>query len=300
MAVTLSEEVLLDWQRQVDEVQALEAIFGDDFRILECSGIGGGTSDDAAQCSGRGGASGERQQEPANAASLALVEAPSCASWALDCSLMVQMAPPGGSLRLQLQEASSSSGGGLDGGGGGGGPAEAGGAPSSSRRSGGGGYQLQYLPPICMQLRLAAGYPGQQAPEVCLSALWLSSRQVASLEQQLLALWHEQGPGGPVCYTWADWLQSSALQHLGAAEGLVLADEPIASSSSNGSSSGLQAATGAAGDEAEGLAEDKLVKLLRWAGGTLCASWLRLVLLPECCLGAHPVHAILPTASVTL
>ena len=269
MAAALSEEALLDWLQQVDEVQALEAIYGDDFRILECS-IGGGTLDDAAQCSSSGCTNSQRQQEPADAASLALVEAPACASWALDCSLMVQMAPPGGSLRLQLQEASGSGGGGVEGGSGGS-PAEAG-SPSSS---GGGsvGYSVQYLPPICMQLRLAAGYPGQRAPEVSLSALWLSGSQVAALEQQLLALWQEQGPGGPVCYTWADWLQCSALQHLGAAETLVLADEPATSSSSSGSTV-EQAAAGAAGDEAEGLAEDKLIKLLRWVGGGL---WLRVL-----------------------
>jgi E3 ubiquitin-protein ligase RNF14 len=263
MVFSLSEEALLDWQQQVDEVQALEAIFGDDFRILECSGVGEGTSDEDAQCSDSQDARAQLQQEPSDAACLALVEAPACASWSIDCSLMVQMVPPGGSLRLQPQDcSSSSSGGGLERSGGAGGPPVANRGPSSS---GGGGYQVQYLPPICMQLRLAAGYPGLRAPEVGLSALWLSSRQVAALKQQLLALWHEQGPGGAVCYTWADWLQSSALQHLGAAEALVLADKPVASSSSNGSSSREQAATEgrAAGDKAEGLAEDKLIKLLR-------------------------------------
>jgi len=135
-----------------------------------------------------------------------------------------------------------------------------------------------------MQLRLAAGYPSERAPEVSLSALWLSAAAAADLEAQLQQLWQEQGPGAPVCYSWADWLQSTALQHLGAAEVLVLAGGHPSSSSSVGGSSidgslqegesgsdGRPSSSGSGGirggggmADAQGRAEDTLMKLLRW------------------------------------
>ncbi len=55
-----------------------------------------------------------------------------------------------------------------------------------------------------------------------LTAEWLSSEQADSLAQQLLGLWKEQGPGGPVCFTWTDWLQNDALPFLGVTDTLLL------------------------------------------------------------------------------
>ena len=263
---SLSEGSLLDWQQVVDEVQALEAIYGDDFRILEASVV---LPDGAALAAENGdsGSSSGSSRAPPDAAALAGLDAPASDDWALDCTLMVRMEPPAGSLRLQLAQETE---------------ADAAGPSSSGGRAA--GYAVQFLPPICMQLRLAAGYPSQHPPGVSLSALWLTAAAAAQLEGQLQQLWVEQGPGAPVCYTWADWLQSSALQHLGAAEALVLGARPASSwqegrqqqyepSSSGGeqqpggSGGGGSSSGGEGGPLADqGAAEDVLMKMLRCAG----------------------------------
>lgn len=259
---SLSDEALLDWQQVVDEVLALEAIYGDDFRILELSGV---VHEDAALEAYEGGAGSPGSSAAADgshaalpdATSLAGLDAPASGSWALDCSLMVRMEPPAGSLRLQLAQEAE---------------AEAGAAGSSrgSAVGGGAGYAVQFMPPICMQLRLAAGYPSQRSPGVSLSALWLTTLAAAQLEEQLQQMWAEQGPGAPVCYSWADWLQSSALQHLGAAEALVLGAQPAGSWHEGQQQGQQQLEPGGSGSSGEGsllgvqgLPEDVLMKMLR-------------------------------------
>ena len=44
--------------------------------------------------------------------------------------------------------------------------------------------------------------------------------------QQLDTLWREQGLGGPVCFSWIDWLQNDALPFLGITERLLLTFTP--------------------------------------------------------------------------
>ena len=61
-----------------------------------------------------------------------------------------------------------------------------------------------------------------------LTSEWLSSDQADSLAQQLLGLWKEQGPGGPICFTWTDWLQNDALPFLGITDTLLLKLDPHA------------------------------------------------------------------------
>lgn len=245
-----AEDLLADWQQQVDEVQALEAIFGDDFRLVAADGLAADASAGQAL----------------DAAALAAAEPPPCCSskasssggssaWALDCSLLVRVDLHSGSLRLQLSGSRESDGG----------PAGCSddSQPCSSGRGSEGGYAVQHLPPICMQLRLTPGYPSQQQPEVSLSGLWLSASQAAELEAQLAALWQEQGPGLPVCYIWADWLQSSTLQHLGASEVLLLAGLPSGQQTGEPASGGSAAdSQGDAAADEEG-PEDRLLKLLR-------------------------------------
>lgn len=246
-----SEDALLDWQEQVDEVQALEAIYGDDFRlaaasdVLPAEGRGDANGDAASSSSGRG-------TEPLDAATLAVLDAPASDSWQLDCSLLVRPELPAGGLRLQLPH---------DEGGGGGGE------PGAS--SGSGGYRAEHLPPLCMQLRLAAGYPSRQPPQLSLSAAWLSGGASQQLQEQLQALWEEQGPGIPVCYAWADWLQGGVLRQLAPGGSLQLGAPPSgggAGSEQAGQQSGQQQAAGSDGGQVEGgawQAEDTLMMLLR-------------------------------------
>lgn len=158
--------------------------------------------------------------------------------WRLDCSVAVQLDPPGGRLLLRLpRELPSVSAAGAGGAGGEPGPAAeaadddasggsgagAGDRSAEASGGGGGGFAVRYLPPINLQLRLHPAYPSAKPPQLLsLSALWLSPAQAGALAGHLQQLWEEQGPGLPVCFTWADWLQSSALGALGAAEVLTL------------------------------------------------------------------------------
>ena len=59
-----------------------------------------------------------------------------------------------------------------------------------------------------------------------LSAEWLSREQRRALAQQLDSLWREQGVGGPICFSWIDWLQNDALPFLGITERLLLTFTP--------------------------------------------------------------------------
>lgn len=177
--------------------------------------------------------------------------------WRLDCSVAVQLDPPGGRLLLRLpRELPSASAAGAGGAGGEPGPAAeaadddarggsgagAGDRSAEASGGGGGGFAVRYLPPINLQLRLHPAYPSAEPPQLLsLSALWLSPAQAGALAGHLQQLWEEQGPGLPVCFTWADWLQSSALGALGAAEVLTLerrAGGGGASASSRGGSGG--------------------------------------------------------------
>ena len=61
--------------------------------------------------------------------------------------------------------------------------------------------QLQWLPPIRLQLAFPGEYPSEAAPRLSVHALWLSPVHLAVIEQQLMALW-EQAAGSPICYSW--------------------------------------------------------------------------------------------------
>jgi E3 ubiquitin-protein ligase RNF14 len=296
MAAGLSDDVLLNWQQQADEVQALEAIFASSFQLVDAAGLLCGSSDAGAQCSWPGTSASAfddaaeveagQRSEALDAASLQLIDAPCSSQWELHCSLMAPVEPPAGSLRLLLQDpreqqqqqqdqqgkqqAEHTDKGEQD-------------AASRLTDSGSnssradeharatGGYTVQHLPPICLQLRMTAGYPSEQPPGVRLSAAWLSAAQASALESQLLQQWQEQGPGAPICYSWADWLQTHALMHLGVDQWLLLADDCRPDSGSDDGGSNDRGGTLAAQQQLEqqeqeldgGSGEQRLVALLR-------------------------------------
>ena len=82
---------------------------------------------------------------------------------------------------------------------------------------------VSHLPPLSLQMVFPASYPAVDPPEARLSAFWLSPAQLETLQNKLSELWQEQ-VGMPVCYTWADWLKTSALEHLGITDTLLLED----------------------------------------------------------------------------
>jgi len=74
-----------------------------------------------------------------------------------------------------------------------------------------------------------------------LSAEWLSREQADSLAQQLLELWKEQALGGPICFTWTDWLQNDALAFIGITDRLLLTFNPLEFPTAQSSHSSLAA-----------------------------------------------------------
>lgn len=228
-------ELASNWQQQVDEVAALDSIYGTEgFRLLSVSGLQGGRWEGSPE-------------------ELASLGPPPGWQWALECTLSVAV-QTAGPLCLQLQEppidlqhgTSAEADGpatgnphGLlaDGSGTPAGRRDEGStssngssgssnvASSSSNSHSTGGVTVCHLPPLELRLRLHSAYPSEPPQVLCLSALWLSPQQAAALEEQLQALWEEQGPGLPICFSWAEWLHTQALQHLGIQEALVLSGE---------------------------------------------------------------------------
>eukprot|EP00887_Chlorella_sp_A99_P000419 scaffold13.g419.t1 len=117
MAGALGEEELLsNWQQQVDEVAALASIYAEDFRLRGAEGVaglgheqdgvgegcGGQHAEAAAESPTGGGPRGQQQELTAEA--LADAPPPAGAAWALDCSLLVRVELPAGQLSLLLKD----------------------------------------------------------------------------------------------------------------------------------------------------------------------------------------------------
>ena len=85
---------------------------------------------------------------------------------------------------------------------------------------------VKALPPLHLRLTFPKSYPSARPPAAHISAAWLAPQQAQHLQDQLLELWNQQGPGLPICFTWLDWLQACTLEHLGISDNLSLA--PVA------------------------------------------------------------------------
>jgi E3 ubiquitin-protein ligase RNF14 len=191
-----------DWQQQKDELQALKAIFEDDFEILAFREWGSGSRAAAAKplvCQ--------------DAESIAALPCPS-APWEFECQLTMQVTLPAGRLLVSVKGSCDQDGGGERKGEGEG----EGGEPGAA-----GGFAVSHLPPISLHLLLPAGYPSTEAPTAKLSARWLDTGRADALVAELARVWEDQGAGAPVIYSWYDWLQTGSLEALGCADTLRLA-----------------------------------------------------------------------------
>jgi hypothetical protein len=85
------------------------------------------------------------------------------------------------------------------------------------------GPPVKHLPPVRVLLQLPHSYPSSAhaPPLLQLQATWLSAHHQQQLQQQLLELWQEQGPG-PVCFSLLEHIKAAALPALGITEQLVL------------------------------------------------------------------------------
>ena len=298
-------ELATNWEQQLEEIEALSAIYGpEDFwglRIVRSDGI---------QAEGGPGGVGPDGAEDAGGAVAALLSALALqplppGDWQVTANLRVQAElPPGGVLvQLGAQSRGSGAGAGPDCAAPAQGQAAEGSAPgkdaavdpatpgnknssSGSSSGGGGAYHLQHLPPLGLRLRLGSGYPSCRPPEVSLSAAWLGPGQAEDLCCQLAQIWEEQGPGAPIIYTWADWLQGSALPRA-LAGGAALVLQPGPSSSSDGPALGGQGPDGGeqpggSGGGGGGGGEAQLLSLLRYSAGREAAAFR--AALHTCCI----------------
>ncbi|GJN26564.1 hypothetical protein PR202_gb14505 [Eleusine coracana subsp. coracana] len=82
-------------------------------------------------------------------------------------------------------------------------------------------FVIQHLPPVSLTCVMPVSYPSHNHPYFTLSSHWLGRDKVSSLCHMLDSIWKQQ-PGQEVVYEWVQWLQSSALSHLGFDDGIVL------------------------------------------------------------------------------
>lgn len=83
---------------------------------------------------------------------------------------------------------------------------------------------VKFLPPIAVTFVLPHDYPSERPPCVSVAAAWLSTQQTQSLKVELSNLAAAE-LGLPVCYSLISWLESSALEHLGIGNTLVLSED---------------------------------------------------------------------------
>ncbi len=101
-------------------------------------------------------------------------------------------------------------------------------------------------------------------------AIWLAQHHVQALSEALLKQWAEQGPGGPIMFTWVDWLRSSALERLGLQRQLVITEELV-----SGPGPTAATATGAGPSTSSGTSQllqrmpSLLVRMQRYGSGAL-------------------------------
>ncbi|ELT95569.1 hypothetical protein CAPTEDRAFT_228754 [Capitella teleta] len=79
--------------------------------------------------------------------------------------------------------------------------------------------QVEHLPPLVLQVTLPWDYPSASPPVFTLSSLWLGSKALSSICQQLDKLWEN---GMPVLYAWYAWLQNESMAFLGIQDELKL------------------------------------------------------------------------------
>lgn len=234
---------LENWQAQVDEIQALEAIFEADFQITSVTGLA---------------SSATPPQSSWDAATLASEEPPS-GPWTLSCQLAVRVNPPdSGVWEVGVSDP----------------------LPSTLRKSEDLGdrisvprstHCLLHLPPVMLSLVFPPSYPSESAPEMKVSSIWLSRRQVVEIEAELSSLWEGQGVGLPVCWLWTDWIENSLMGHLlesqnssiSSSKCFLLESDPLEESSSEGEGDeGERKESSVEGDRDEPV-ENRLMALLR-------------------------------------
>lgn len=225
----MDADALDNWQQQLDELVALEAIYGaEQFTFQGCDGFPG----------------------DAQLATLTGCEPP-VQPWTTKVEVVVHLDLPSERLALVMDldkdwgGVSSSGTEGADatgGNGSGSSPAPAASVPEDSPT----GHNcvavghVQHLPPILVKLQLGCRYPSHEPPGISLQAIWLTPSQQQALKRQLQSQWDEQGAGYPICFSWLDFLKTCSLETISVGAALHLApggmsgQRPASSSTASG------------------------------------------------------------------
>ena len=179
------------WIVQVDELQALESIWGDSFSIISAEGIPLPKENEGCE---------EPIRRPITPSLLYDANCPT-GDWKITFQLCVdihQHFNSGWPVAIEnLVDSEKSSD-----------------VAEDTSENIGPVYQVCHLPPIHLYLTYTSEYPYYQAPDVRLSAIWLNKQQSTYLETRLMHHWEESGNGLPIVYIWTDWLQHSGVMEL--------------------------------------------------------------------------------------
>ena len=73
---------------------------------------------------------------------------------------------------------------------------------------------IEYLPPLTLHLTLPPTYPLVAPPEFTLECVWFDLDAAARVRAELVRMWEEVYQGGPVIYSWLEWLQHELVETL--------------------------------------------------------------------------------------
>ena len=194
----MTHDIELDWTVQIEEIQALESIFPDDFEIVSvslpssCSLPPDDVPDRWTAALLSSLADEYREQNTEH-----------IPTWTISFQLAIHPTPP-----PPPPSSSSTTPWTIA-------------TPSSSSTH----HHLSHLPPILLSVDLSPGYPSStpSPPVYRIHCMALSSRHRSALERHLASsLVEEQGGiGVPICWTWADWLQNNALPEYCIVDGVL-------------------------------------------------------------------------------
>lgn len=73
---------------------------------------------------------------------------------------------------------------------------------------------IKYLPPVTLHLVMPLTYPLVAPPELSFECVWFDAQATARVRTELVRMWDEVYQGGPVVFSWLEWLQYELVDRL--------------------------------------------------------------------------------------
>uniref|UniRef100_A0A0K2T167 RBR-type E3 ubiquitin transferase n=1 Tax=Lepeophtheirus salmonis TaxID=72036 RepID=A0A0K2T167_LEPSM len=87
---------------------------------------------------------------------------------------------------------------------------------------------LDHIPPISLAFEFPDNYPSLSMPKFSLSCLWLNSKQILLLEENLESLWNEN-KGSVILFNWITFLQNEVLEFLDFEKEIIIEEKDVSS-----------------------------------------------------------------------